>query len=305
MNNTLLVDVMKAIQTGDGVAMARAMMMLYPKEKRLYEDPYSEKMLPPFYKFYIKRMRNPKKLDSIMKKSEKSCPGIMGWFFCRDRYVDDIVTECLEKKEVETVVNLGAGMDCRAYLIPGMDKIRCFEVDHPTVIKNKIKKMKKILGELPDHVVYVSIDFQKQSLDVELKNAGYNMNSKTLFIWEAVTQYISKEANDSVFKYIGQAASGSKLVFSYVIKSFFDGKYSNDGIKKLAKQFRKKKNPLFISGFDPAEMKNYLSQYSLMLIEDIDSVEMQERYSKLVDLDLLKTVKEFDIERFVLAEVKR
>jgi hypothetical protein len=27
---------MKAIKTGDGVAAARAMMMLYPKEKRLF-----------------------------------------------------------------------------------------------------------------------------------------------------------------------------------------------------------------------------------------------------------------------------
>jgi len=52
-------------------------------------------------------------------------------------------------------------------------------------------------------------------------------------------------------------------------------------------------------------MKNYLTKYSFTLIEDIDSVEMQERYSKMVDLDLLKTVKEFDIERFVLAEIKK
>ena len=51
-------------------------------------------------------------------------------------------------------------------------------------------------------------------------------------------------------------------------------------------------------------MKDYLAKYSLTLIEDIDSVKMQERYEKLVDLDLLKTIKEFDIERFVLAEVK-
>ena len=296
---------MKAIKTGYGVAAARAMMMLYPKEKRLFEDPYSEKLLPPVYKFYIWLMRNPKKLDSLIKKGEKSSPGAMGWFFCRDRYVVDILTECLEKKEAQTIVNLGAGMDCRAYSFPGVEKLPYFEVDHPTVIKKKMKKMKKILGKLPDHVVYVPIDFQRQSLDVELKNAGYNLTSKTLFIWEAVTQYISEEANDSTFKYIGQAAPGSKLVFSYVIKSFFDGKYSNDGIKKLAKQFRKKNNPVFIFGFDPADMKDYLSKYSLTLIEDIDSVEMQNRYSKLVDLDLLKTVKEFDIERFILAEVKR
>jgi methyltransferase (TIGR00027 family) len=196
-------------------------------------------------------------------------------------------------------------MDCRAYYIPGIEKMRYFEVDHPTIIKKKIKKMKKILGELPDNVVYVPIDFQKQSLDVELKNAGYNLTSKTLFIWEAVTQYISKEANDSTFKYIGQAAPGSKLVFSYILKSFIDGKYVHDGIKILAKKFLKKNNPLFIFGYNPADMKNYLTKYSLTLIEDIDSVEMQERYSKMVDLDLLKTVKEFDIERFVLAEVKK
>jgi methyltransferase (TIGR00027 family) len=295
---------MKAIKTGDGVAMVRAMMMLYPEEKRLYEDHYSEKLLPLLYRFYLNKMRNPKKLESMMKKGEKSSPGVMGWFFCRDRYVDDVLNECLYKKEIETIVNLGAGMDCRAYNIPSIEKLRYFEVDHPTVIKKKMKKMKKILGELPDHVVYVPIDFQKQSLDDALKDAGYNLNSKTFFIWEAVTQYISKEANDSTFKYIGQAAPGSKLVFSYVIKSFFEGKYNNDGIKKLAKRFVKKNNPIFISGFDPIEMKDYLSKYSLTLIEDIDSVKMQERYEKLVNLDLLKTIKEFDIERFVLAEVK-
>ncbi len=296
---------MKAIKTGDGVAILRAMMMLYPKEKRLYEDRYSEKLLPLLYRFFLNKMHNPKKLESMIKKSEKSSPGVMGWFFCRDRYVDDILKDCLKKKEIETIVNLGAGMDCRAYNIPSIEKLRYFEVDHPTIIKKKMKKMKKILGELPDHVVYVPIDFQKQSIDDALKNAGYNLNSKTFFIWEAVTQYISKDANDSTFKYIGQAAPGSKLIFSYVIKSFFEGKYNNDGIKKLAKRYVKKNNPIFISGFDPVEMKDYLSKYSLTLIEDIDSVKMQERYEKLVDLDLLKTIKEFDIERFVLAEVKR
>jgi methyltransferase (TIGR00027 family) len=296
---------MKAIKTGDGVAMIRAMMMLYPKEKRLYEDHYSKNLLPLLYRFFLNKMRNPKKLESMMKKSEKSSPGVIGWFFCRDRYVDDVLNECLNKKEIETIVNLGAGMDCRAYNILGIEKLRYFEVDHPTVINKKMKKMKKILGKLPNHVFYVPIDFQKQSLDDALKDAGYNLNSKTFFIWEAVTQYISKEANDSTFKYIGQAAPGSKLVFSYVIKSFFEGKYNNDGIKKLAKQFLKKNNPIFISGFDPAEMKDYLSKYSLTLIEDINSVKMQERYEKLVNLDLLKTIKEFDIERFVLAEVKK
>jgi len=279
--------------------------MLYPKEKRLFEDPYSEKLLPPVYKFFIWLMRNPKKRDSLMEKKDKSIPGATGWFFCRDRYVDDILKDCLEKKEVEAVVNLGCGMDCRAYYIPGIEEIPYYEIDHPTVIKSKMKKMEKILGKLPDHVTYIPIDFQTQTIDEALKNAGYNLSSKTLFIWEAVTQYISKEATDSTLKYIAQASPGSKVVFSYVIQSFIDGKYSNDGIKNLAKQSRKKNFNEIKSGFDPVKMKDYLAKYSITLIEDIDSVKMQERYEKLVDLDLLRTIKEFDIERFVLAEVKK
>jgi len=52
---------------------------------------------------------------------------------------------------------------------------------------------------------------------------------------------------------------------------------------------------------DPAEIGDYLSKYSLSLIEDIGSEEVQERYMKLVNLDL----KVLEIERIALAEVKR
>ncbi len=292
---------MKAIQTGVGVSWLKAAVMLYPKEKRLFEDPYSEKLLPPFYKFLIVLMRSPKIFDFFMKSKEKSSPGIMGWMFCRFRYIDDVLKNSITKKEIETVVNLGAGMDCRAYYIPGIKSVRYFEVDHPSVIEQKKAKMEKILGKLPDHVIFVPVDFEKQSLDTELKKAGYNLTSKTLFIWEGVTQYISKEANDSTLKYVAQAAPGSKIVFTYIIKSFIEGKNIHDGIKVMYKYMRKKDNPLWIFGLDPNDMENYLSKYSLSLIEDIGSEEMEERYMKLVDLDL----KIFEIERMALAEVKR
>ena len=292
---------MKAIQTGLGAAFSRAVVMLYPKEKRLFEDPYAEKVLSPFYKFFLFLMRNPKRFNSLMKWREKVTPGVMGWLFCRFRYIDDVLKDSIVKKEVETVVNLGAGMDCRAYYIPDIESIRYFEVDHPSVIKKKKVKIEKILGKLPDHVIFVPVDFEKQSLDTELKKAGYNLTSKTLFIWEGVTQYISKKANDSSLKYVAQAAPGSKIVFTYILKIFIEGKNIHDGIKTMYKNMRKKNNPLWIFGLEPADMGNYLSKYSLPLIEDIGSEEMNERYMKLVDLGLSV----FEIERMALAEVKR
>jgi len=293
--------IMKAINTGVGAAWARAAGMFYPKEKQLFEDPYSEKLLTPFYKFFIVLMRSPKIFDFFMKSREKSTPGLMGWMLCRFRYIDDVLKDSIAKKEIETVVNLGAGMDCRAYYIPGIKSIRYFEVDHPSVIKQKKAKMGKILGRLPDHVIFIPIDFEKQSLDTELKKAGYNLTSKTLFIWEGVTQYISKEANDSTLKYVAQAAPGSKIVFTYILKSFIEGKNIHNGIKVMYKYMRKKNNPLWVFGLDPAEISNYLSKYSLSLIEDIGSEEMKERYMKLVNLGLSV----FEIERMALAKIKR
>ena len=291
---------MKAINTGAGVSMVRAIGMLYPKEKRLFEDPYSEKLLSPFNRFFVFLMHSPKIFDLIMKLREKSTPGVMGWLFCRVRYIDDVLKNSIAKKEIESVVSLGAGMDCRAYYIPGLEGIRYFEVDHPSTIKKKIAKMKKILGELPDHVVYVPIDFEKQSLDTELKKAGYDLTSKTLFIWEGVTQYISKEANDSILKYVAQSAPDSKIVFTYILKSFIEGKNIHEGIRTMYKLMVKRFS-IWIYGLDPAEIGDHLSNYSLSLIEDIGSEEVQERYMKLVNLDL----KVFEIERLALAEVKK
>ena len=254
---------MKAIDTGMGIAYVRATGSLYPKEKRLFEDPYSEKLLSPLYKFFIFLQHSPRINDAIVRLKD------MGWFFCRFRYIDDVLKDSIEKKEIETVVNLGAGMDCRAYYIPGVENIRYFEVDYPSVVETKKAKMKKILGKLPDHVIYVPIDFEKQSLDTELKKAGYNLTSKTLFIWEGVTQYISKEANDKTMKYVAQAAPGSKIVFTYVLKSFIEGKDLKGATEKSMYKWLVKGFKLFKYGLDPAEMRDYLSEYHLSLIEDI------------------------------------
>lgn len=292
---------MKAIQTGEGTAFLKAVSMLYPKEKRLVEDPYAEKLLSPLMKFFILLMRSPKRFASLMNTREKATPGVVSWLLCRFRYIDDVLKKSIADDEIKAVVNLGSGMECRAYYIPGVQRMGYFEVDHPEVIKKKKVKIKKILGELPDHVRYVPVDFETQSLADELKKAGYHLNLKTLFIWEGVSQYISKDANDNTMRYVAQAAPGSTIAFTYILKSFIDGKNIHDGIKTMYKNMRKTNNPLWIFGLDPAVIGDYLSHYSLSLIEDIGSDEMVERYLKSTDPGLTKP---FEIERIILAKVK-
>ena len=290
---------MKQSSTGYVPAMMRAMENLLPEDKRLFEDPYSEKFLSPFYKFFVILMRSPKILNFLIKIRERLTPGVIGGLICRTRYIDDVLNNAI-KEGVGTVVNLGAGMDTRAFRISGIENIQYFELDFPELQKVKRSYIDKKIGELPSNVSLVPIDFNSQDLGEELKKAGYALSSKTLFIWEGVTQYISKEAVDNTIKYVAQASTGSRIVFTYVLKSFINGSYIPDGLNSLYKLVLKKKNPLWFCGFDPAEMREYLSKYSLSLIEDVGHEEYLERYIKPKGRDL--TV--FEIERTVLAEVK-
>jgi len=290
---------MKQSSTGYGPAVMRALENLLPEDKRLFEDPYSEKFLSPFYKFFVILARSPKILNFLIKMRERLTPGIIGGLNCRTRYIDDVLNNAI-KEGVGTVVNLGAGMDTRAFRIPGIENIQYFELDFPELQKVKRSYIDKKIGELPSNVYLVPIDFNSQEPGEELKKAGYTLSSKTLFIWEGVTQYISKEAIDNTLKYVAQTSTGSRIVFTYVLKSFIDGSNIPDGLNSLYKLVLKKKNPLWFCGFEPAEMPGYLSEYSLSLIEDVGTEEYLERYIKPKDRDL--TVME--IERTIRAEVK-
>ena len=169
--------------TAYGVASLRAVENLLPEDKRLFNDPYSEKILPPIYKFFVMIMRPPILRNLLMKMREKTTPGVVGGILCRTLYIDDLLINAI-KEGIGTVVNLGAGADSRAFRIPGIESIPYFELDLPEVLEDKRSRINKKIGELPSNVSLVPIDFNSQDFGEELKKAGYALSSKTFFMWE-------------------------------------------------------------------------------------------------------------------------
>ena len=291
----------KGIDTAYGIPMNKALGMLYPKDQRVYNDPFTEKILSGSSKYFIKLLHIPFIHRALTNFYEKKFSGMLGYFFCRFRYYDDIVKECLQKNEIDVIINMGAGMDCRPHYIKGIEKLQYYEIDHPTVIEKKKQKIKKVLGKLPEFVTYVGIDFDNQSIEEALLEAGYNLNSKTLFIWESVSGYLTKEANDEIFNYISKAAKGSKFVFSYVTMNFMNGKNLNHKtLEKLYKRIRVNQELMLKHGFEQNEIEDYLLKYSISTIEHIGAKELKERYIQSINVDLDVA----EVERLVLAEVK-
>lgn len=120
-------------------------------------------------------LRLPPGLKFLMAICEGLYPGMMGYIRCRFRYCDDVCGECLAKNEIDTMVNLGAGMDTRVCHIPGIDNVRCFEINHPDVVK-------RAPGGLQAHSADIRVDPNVQDVEAELIRSGYDKTSRTLFI---------------------------------------------------------------------------------------------------------------------------
>jgi len=139
---------------------------------------------------------------------------------CRKRYIDDKISEAVQSGQVEAVVNLGAGYDTRAYKLPALTRVQVFELDQPGSIDQKRSRLEKLFGKVPSHVTLVPIDFDREEPGTALISHDYKADTKTFFIWEGVTQYLTEAGIRSTFDFLARAAVGSRLAFTYVRKDY-------------------------------------------------------------------------------------
>ena len=262
---------------------------------------FSEKIFTGWNKYWYQLLRIPVVHRKLAGFYEKKYPGILGYMFCRFRYYDDIIKNCLKNNEIEVIVNIGAGMDCRPYYIDKINCIQYYEIDHPKVIEKKKKTIKKVLGYLPEFVHYMGVDLNGPNVEDILYNLKFPIFSKTLFICESVSPYLTKRANDTVLRFISRAAKGSRLVYSYMTSKFIAGKnIDHKTLKKLHQRIIVNRELEINHGYDQHGIEIYLQQFSMLVKEHIGSRELYQRYIEpsLLDIEVV------EVERFVFAELK-
>jgi methyltransferase (TIGR00027 family) len=220
---------------------------------------------------------------------------LWGALLCRKRYGDEQLVQAVEAG-VRQVVVLGAGLDTRAYrsLVPGPQP-RTFEVDLPASSREKQSKLVRTFGQVPDHVSLVAVDFERGELQRALLQAGFDPAAPALFIWEAVTQYLTPSAVRETLASLAGAASGSRLLFTYVQQDFLDG--SNMwGCPGLYERFVTRQ-AMWHFGLQPAAVAPLLGEFGWTEREQVGRAEYLARYVAPRRRPLTVT----DLERFVLA----
>ena len=111
--------------------------------------------------------------------------GIYEYVISRTNYIDDVFQNI--KNSVEQIFIFGAGFDSRAIRFnKSINKIPIFELDSPNTQNAKIKKFKEVGVSLPENLNFISIDFDKDSLEKTLEASGFKKKKISLFILEGV-----------------------------------------------------------------------------------------------------------------------
>jgi methyltransferase (TIGR00027 family) len=259
------------------VALYRAIESSRPVPARLFEDRFAPAFLGPRARWALRLSRLPvvgAALPWALVDGHWSGP--RGTVAVRTRYIDDALGDAL-RAGVDQVVILGAGFDCRAYRMPGIDRARVFEVDHPATQARKREIITRRLGTLPPHVTLVPVDLATQALDAVMPGAGYRGDARTFFICEGLTHYLPPAVVDAVFRFVARPAGGSQMVFTYIHRAMLDGSVRFEGAANTLATVQRAGEP-YTFGWDPAELPEYLAKRNLRLIEDVGAEAYRARY---------------------------
>ncbi len=256
--------------TAAGIAIARAVESEKPADERICNDPYARQFVQAwmyhFMGFFIKS-----------GYAELRGPGVNGFLMARERYIDDVLQQFLGER-LQQLVILGAGYDSRGYRFDLAGRVKVFEVDHPLTQAEKVKRARRIFDKLPEHITYVPVDFNTQTLSDCLVSSGYNPHLFSLFIWQGVTMYLTLAGVDATLDFIVKNSTpGSAVVFDYVYQAVLEGIQKQNEISNM-RRYRFMTGEGLTFGIPQGRAGAFLQARGFLQVKDVTTEELKTAY---------------------------
>lgn len=283
-----------ATRTAVGPQFLAAVETTFRDHRSLTRDVLAASVLPLHMRLLARACGIPWLRDAFIGRLERRHPGGWAGIACRKRYFDEQAAAAVDAG-IAAVVNLGSGFDTRAYRLSALARVPVFEVDMPENIARKRAWIARSFGAVPPHVTLVPIDFDRQDVGVLLGERGWHTDTKTLFLWEGVTQYLTAAGVQRTMASISAAASGSRLGFTYVVQDFLDGT-DHHGLAAFQRSPFVRK--LWHFGLRPDAVGEFLAGHGWRTLEHLGPPELEARYVRPTG----RPLRVMAIERLVLAE---
>ena len=206
--------------------------------------------------------------------------GIYEYVIARTKYIDSVFMDALEKG-FDQIVIFGAGFDSRAQRFNHLNRLtRIFELDAPITQEEKLKAFNKKNIMIPKNLIFVPINFNKDSLAEKLTEAGFEEGRKSLFLLEGVTMYLSDAAIDRTFTFIRDVSGkGSWVVFDYIFAGVLRQENRYYGEKDIFRTVSKA-GETWSFALEEGEIEDFLHRYGFNLKDHSDAQELEGKYFK-------------------------
>jgi methyltransferase (TIGR00027 family) len=257
--------------TAQRVAMRRAAHQLLDDPK-VFDDPVALRIIG-------KESASVLQTDPRQSESTPLSPYLRAFIAARSRYAEDELALGV-RRGVRQYVILGAGLDTFAQRNPHPEGVlHVFEVDHPTTQTWKRARFEEIGTTLPGDLTFAPVDFETQTLEEVLRDAGYDPGKCTFFSWLGVTEYLTPEVVMATLRFIASAPAGSGVVFDYMISPSLLTPAQRSGFDALARRVASAGEP-WQAFFDPELLTRDLRAMGFGYVEDKGPEEINARYFK-------------------------
>ncbi len=253
--------------TAQRVAIRRAAHQLHDHPKVL-DDPLALRIIG---------AEAARELQSNPKEHHAFARAFRAFMAARSRFAEDQLGHAVANGVSQYVI-LGAGLDTFAYRNPH-PALRVFEVDHPDTQAWKREQLQHADIPIPPSLTFVPIDFERQTLEQALDDAGLDRGKPAFFSWLGVVPYLTREACMSTVSLIANMPAGSGIVFDFAIDPALLNAGQREALDALSKRVAAAGEP-FQLFFNPAKLQDDLASLGFHRTELLQGAQINERYFK-------------------------
>lgn len=234
-------------------------------------------MPPVFIDPLAGRIVEPRHLDNHARERGRIAAHLRAFLAVRSRIAEDELAHAVARGVAQYVI-LGAGLDTFAYrtATPG-NPLRVFEVDHPATQAWKKRRLAAAGIAVPSSLTFVPLDFERDSLERGLRDAGVRADRPAFFAWLGVTPYLKRDAIATTLRLIARTAvAGGGVVFDYGVSPSTLG-WRRAVYAVLAARVRAAGEP-WVTTLKPGELNGTLRELGFSRIVDWGPEELNARY---------------------------
>jgi methyltransferase (TIGR00027 family) len=188
------------------VALRRAAHQLHDAPPVIFTDPLAVRILPADARTELNR--------TPRKDRRPFSAALRAFVVTRARFAEDVLAASIAAGQAQQYLVLGAGLDTFAYRNP-YAHLRVFEVDHPATQAWKRACLAEAAIAIPQSATLVPVDFERDSLEAQLRAGHFDFTQPTVVAWLGVVPYLTLQAFRATLALLGRFAPHSELVFDY------------------------------------------------------------------------------------------